>query len=75
MKTQLINGDCTVNETTRTYPQTIPVFNTFGIDSCCGGGVAISIAAARDGADLTMLLDSLNREVSVTDVTPPACAI
>jgi len=55
-----IAGDRIVNDVIRECPQTIPVFNEFGIDSCCGGAVAIDIAAQRDGADAKALLQRLN---------------
>ena len=61
MQKQLLDGSLMVNEAIRLYPETIPVFNAFGIDSCCGGAVPIEIAAARDGADVTALLAELNR--------------
>ena len=50
----------TVDEIVRECPQTIAVFNEFGVDSCCGGGVAIEVAAARDGFDPDELLRRLN---------------
>ena len=53
-------GVQTVNEIVRQCPQTIAVFNEFGIDSCCGGGVAIEVAADRDGVDPEVLLRRLN---------------
>lgn len=49
----------TVNEIVAQYPETITVFNQFGIDSCCGGGVPLADAARRDGADLKPLLAAL----------------
>ena len=49
----------TVNEILARYPATIAVFNRFGIDSCCGGGVPIADAARRDGADFDVLLAEL----------------
>ena len=52
----------TVNELVARYPATIAVFNRFGIDSCCGGGVPIADAGRRDGADVDALLAAL-REV------------
>lgn len=54
-------GACsTVNEIVARYPNTIPVFNRFGIDSCCGGGVPLGDAAHRDGAELDALLRALD---------------
>ena len=54
-------GACsTVNEIVVRYPETIAVFNRFGIDSCCGGGVPLGDAAHRDGAELDALLRALD---------------
>jgi iron-sulfur cluster repair protein YtfE (RIC family) len=54
-----ISKDATVNEIMRAYPATLSIFNEFGIDSCCGGDLALRIAAARDGVDLQVLLARL----------------
>lgn len=53
----------TVNEIVRKYPATIAVFNEFGIDSCCGGGVELSVAAERDSVEMAVLIDRLNRAI------------
>ena len=53
--TQIDKGS-TVNEIMAKYPDTISVFNQFGIDTCCGGGVPAEEAAQRDGADVDELL-------------------
>ncbi len=44
-------ADLTVNEVIRLWPDTVAIFNRFGIDACCGGAVTVRIAALRDGAD------------------------
>ena len=49
----------TVNDLIARFPETVTVFNAFGIDACCGGAVPVREAAARDGADLDALLDAL----------------
>lgn len=54
-----IDVGSTVNELIARYPETIAVFNRFGIDSCCGGGEPIAEAARRDGADLDALMAAL----------------
>ncbi|HEX6560366.1 MAG TPA: DUF542 domain-containing protein [Longimicrobiales bacterium] len=59
-KTQKLDANLTVNQVVRLIPETVAVFNEFGIDSCCGGGVAIAVAAERDGVDLDTLLQRLN---------------
>jgi iron-sulfur cluster repair protein YtfE (RIC family) len=57
--------DCTrsVNDTIALYPETISVFNTFGIDSCCGGAVSVEVAARRDQADARRLCDALGQVI------------
>ena len=57
-----IDESSIVNELVVQCPETLAVFNRFGIDSCCGGGVPIADAARRDGADANALLGAL-REV------------
>jgi len=53
----------TVNEIVAQYPETIAVFNRFGIDSCCGGGAPLADAARRDGADQDALLAALQEAI------------
>jgi regulator of cell morphogenesis and NO signaling len=61
--TQIDKGS-TVNEIVAQYPDSISVFNQFGIDSCCGGAAPLAEAAQRDGADVDELLAALQE---VTD--------
>ena len=56
-----VDRSVTVNDMIARHPATIAVFNRFGIDACCGGAATIEEASARDGADLTALLDALQR--------------
>lgn len=53
----------TVNETVARAPKTMEVFNRFGLDTCCGGGVAVREAALRDGVDLDALMTALREAV------------
>jgi regulator of cell morphogenesis and NO signaling len=55
-----VEAGATVNEIVVQYPETIAVFNRFGIDSCCGGGLPLRDAAHRDGAELEALLRALD---------------
>lgn len=54
-----IPGSMDVNHAISLYPETISIFNDFGIDACCGGAVPIAEAALRDGADLDELMAAL----------------
>lgn len=49
----------TVNELMARHPETVAVFNQFGMDTCCGSGVVITDAAHRDGVNLEQLLEAL----------------
>ena len=55
----LVDLSATVNEILVQHPATVAVFNTFGIDACCGGDATIEHAAQRDGADLDALTVAL----------------
>jgi regulator of cell morphogenesis and NO signaling len=50
----------TINEIVAAHPETIPVFNRFGMDTCCGGGVRVEEAAKRDGVDVSDVVAALN---------------
>lgn len=54
----------TVNEFVRRWPETVEVFNRFGIDACCGGAVPVAEAAVRDGADPEALRRALDDVVA-----------
>ena len=60
---QDIDATAIVNDVLRRYPSTVGVFNTFGIDACCGGAASLAEAAERDGAELGTLLDALRRVI------------
>jgi iron-sulfur cluster repair protein YtfE (RIC family) len=53
----------TVNEIVTRHPETIPVFNRFGVDICCGGGARVDEAAHRDGLDSAVLIAALREAV------------
>lgn len=50
----------TINEIVALHPETIPVFNRFGMDTCCGGGVRVDEAAHRDGVEVDEVIAALN---------------
>ncbi|HEX6050242.1 MAG TPA: DUF542 domain-containing protein [Gemmatimonadaceae bacterium] len=55
-----VDASATVNEILVRYPAAVSVFNTFGIDACCGGDATLEDAARRDGADLDALTAALS---------------
>ena len=56
--------ELTINEIVAAYPETISVFNRFGLDTCCGGGVCVDEAARRDGIDARPIVAALNDVLS-----------
>lgn len=56
-----IDPTVTINEIVAQHPETIAVFNRFGFDTCCGGGVSVAEAARRDGVELESVLAELRR--------------
>jgi len=59
MAENVIDANTTVDEMVARHPETMRVFNRFGLDTCCGGGAPIADAARRDGADLDELMQAL----------------
>lgn len=57
--------DCrrSVNDTIADYPETLAVFDLFGVDSCCGGGLSVEDAASRASLDATALCAALEEAV------------
>jgi regulator of cell morphogenesis and NO signaling len=64
LTTKEIDPSLTINEIVARHPETIPVFNRFGLDTCCGGGVRVDEAAQRDGVDLETLRAALNQAIA-----------
>ena len=54
-----IDASSTVNDIVARYPSTLAVFNAFGIDTCCGGALPVSEAAARHKIPLNALRSAL----------------
>ncbi len=61
-----ITKDMIINDVIKKYPQTIPVFNRFGVDACCGGGQGIEQTATADGINVAALLAALNEVAQVS---------
>lgn len=59
--TKAITGDMTINETIKEWPETVTIFELFGLDSCCGGPLPVREAAERHGLEPERVLTALNR--------------
>jgi regulator of cell morphogenesis and NO signaling len=68
MADNTIDTSVPVNAMIARHPETMPVFNRFGLDTCCGGGAPIAEAARRDGADLDELVKALSEALAAASV-------
>jgi len=59
MHSPAIDASLTVNEILLRYPAAVAVVNAYGIDSCCGGGIALETVARENQLDLDTLLAEL----------------
>ena len=64
MANDVIDASITVDQMVARYPETMRVFNRYGLDTCCGGGAPVAEAARRDGADLEELMQALRETVA-----------
>ena len=60
MTTQsIIDSSWTINEVIARNPETISVFNSLGMDTCCGGHESIAAAANEAGLDADAIVSAL----------------
>jgi regulator of cell morphogenesis and NO signaling len=64
MTGNVIDTTVSVDQMVARHPETMPVFNRFGLDTCCGGGAPIAEAARRDGAKLGDLVEALEGAIA-----------
>ena len=58
-----IDAEDTLNTIVACYPQTLPVLQGFGLDTCCGGALPLRTAAKHHNLDLEALLTALRAAV------------
>lgn len=56
-----LDGGTTINQIVTAYPQTHPVFQGFGLDTCCGGGKPLRKACEAHGLDYAAVLEALEQ--------------
>jgi regulator of cell morphogenesis and NO signaling len=57
----MLDPTLTINQIVARFPETIPVFDRFGLDTCCGGDVRVEEAAQRDGVDAAEVFSALRQ--------------
>ena len=70
MATPEITLDMTVNAIVQESPDTLQIFQTYGIDTCCGGALPIREVAAKHSIDPVELVKALEYAVAA-----PACCM
>lgn len=63
MRNSDLSPTSTVDEIVAHSPIAISVFNAFGIDTCCGGAVALGDAALHAHVQLATLLAALDAAI------------
>lgn len=58
-KSETIDRTMTLNQIVQARPEALPVLNGLGLDTCCGGSVALEEAARRHSLDLDEVLGAL----------------
>ena len=66
-----IDPTLSVNDILRRYPSSLRLLSKRGIDTCCDGGLPLSVAAADANLDLSDLLDELKAVVFGAEETTP----
>lgn len=57
--TSQIYPDTTINQIVAAVPHTLSVFQRFGLDTCCGGGLSLATAVERHHLSLETVLAAL----------------
>jgi regulator of cell morphogenesis and NO signaling len=63
----MINANSTVGEWAREFPGATQVFESIGIDYCCGGGESVAAACEAAGLNFPEVLASLTEAARATD--------
>lgn len=70
-----IDANDTLNALVARAPETLPVLQRFGLDTCCGGALTLAVAAQHHNLNLSTLLTALweavgQRVIDVRTVVP-----
>ncbi|MEP7189039.1 MAG: DUF542 domain-containing protein [Roseiflexaceae bacterium] len=58
-----ITAEDTLNAVVARFPQTLPVLQRFGLDTCCGGALPLHTAAQHHGLDVAEVVAALRAEL------------
>lgn len=61
--TTVIVETVSLNEIVARYPQSLPVLQRFGLDTCCGGSLPLRTAVEHHGLDLEQVISELRTAI------------
>lgn len=61
--TVALDAETTINELVRLHPETLPVLQAYGLDTCCGGPLSLAEAARRHGVGTEELLGAVRAAI------------
>jgi regulator of cell morphogenesis and NO signaling len=64
-----VDLEATVRDIALEYPHAVRVFESFGIDYCCGGGHSLEEACREANVDINALREALRRPANVDDAS------
>lgn len=59
-KTSVLDHTLTVNQIVLRYPNALEILHRLGLDTCCGGTLALEEAVAHHGIDLAEVISALS---------------
>jgi len=65
----MLTSDVKVGDLATEHPLVTRVFERHGIDYCCGGGIALSVACEKKGLDAEVVLAEIQKELEGTTTT------
>jgi iron-sulfur cluster repair protein YtfE (RIC family) len=65
--TMTITPETTLNAIVARYPETLPILQRFGLDTCCGGALPLRDAAQHHGLDVEEILRALDSAAKEQD--------
>ena len=60
----VITETMTINEVLASWPQTLPVFAGYALDTCCGGAKSLTEVAQRHGFSAETLIAELEQAIN-----------
>ena len=64
----MIDPALSINAIVARWPAAVSALNAAGVDTCCGGGDSLSVAAAQAGIPIADLIDAITSAITAERV-------